>query len=375
MVDSWIDCSVCGNRYASYLSACPACNNPNNLVPSPQAKKKSSTTMLVAAAAIAFVAVALVLLTPALIGIIGQQENNPIITILQKSQEPITVPREELVQYALDQINKDRAEFGLSPVELSPNQAAQSHAEDVFNTKQISHWMTNGEKPYMTYSRYGGEGSVQQNVAIAGFSAGQYEDCRANILIDCERIKPLATIEELEYEMMYRDKECCSDGHRDNILDPRHTHVSIGIVYDQFYLAFVQNFENNYGLDVTVNSGQVRISGQLLEGELEQIGIYFDEMPTRAIYDQNKHLLSYSAGDLAAMVVKPLPPGYYYETPHGYTLVQANSWGEDDSINVTFNLASAVEKDGVYTLFAMVKNGEEIFDVMSYSIFVDSENS
>jgi hypothetical protein len=75
------------------------------------------------------------------------------------------------------------------------------------------------------------------------------------------------------------------------------------------------------------------------------------------------------------MVVKPLPPGYYYETPHGYTLVQANSWREGDSINVTFNLASAVEKDGVYTLFAMVKNGEEIFDVMSYSIFVDSENS
>jgi hypothetical protein len=212
-------------------------------------------------------------------------------------------------------------------------------------------------------------------VAIAGFSAGQYEDCRANILIDCERIKPHATIEELEYEMMYRDKECCNDGHRDNILDPRHTHVSIGIVYDQFYLAFVENFENNYGLNVTVNSGLVRISGQLFEGDLEQIGIYFDEVPTRAIYDQNKHLLSYSAGNLAAMVVKPLPPGYYYETPHGYTLVQANSWREGDSINVTFNLASAVEKDGVYTLFAMVKNGEEIFDVMSYSIFVDSENS
>ena len=375
MVDSWIDCSACGNRYASYLSACPGCNVPNNLGPSHQAMKKSFTGIVVAVAAIALIAVALVLLAPSLIGIITKQENNPIITILQQSQEPITVPREELVYFALDQINKDRADSSLPPVELSSNQAAQSHAEDVFNTKQISHWMTNGEKPYMTYSRYGGEGSVQQNVAIAGFSAGQYEDCRSNILIDCEKIKPLATIEELEYEMMYRDKECCKDGHRDNILDPHHTHVSIGIVYDQYYLAFVENFENNYGLDLTVSNGQVRITGQLLEGELEQISIYFDEMPTSAIYDQNKHLLSYSAGDLAAMVVKPLPPGYYYETPHGYTLVQANRWEDTDSINVTFNLASAVEEDGVYTLFAMVKNGEEMFDVMSYSIFVDSEDS
>jgi hypothetical protein len=260
-------------------------------------------------------------------------------------------------------------------LELSSNQAAQAHAEDVFKTKRISHWMTNGEKPYMTYTRYGGEGSVQQNVAIAGFSAEQYDECRTSILIDCEKIEPRSTIEELEYEMMYKDAECCNDGHRDNILDPRHTHVSIGIVYDQYYLAFVENFENNYGLDVEVASGQVRISGQLLEGELQQIGIYYDDMPTRVVYEQNKQLLSYSAGELVATVAKPLPPGFYYEKPDGYTLIEANRWGQDDSVNVMFNLVSAVEEDGVYTLFAVVKDGEETFDVTSYSIFVDSEGS
>lgn len=371
----WIDCSACGNQYGSFLSACPMCGVPNNFVTAPPAKKKSAADKIAAVAAIALVAVALFLLAPTLIGILTQQDN-PVITILQpQGQEPRTVPREELVQHALDLINKDRAEFGMPPVELSANQAAQAHAEDVFNTKLISHWMTNGEKPYMTFTRYEGKGSVQQNVAIAGFSAEQYEECRTNILIDCERIEPLSTIEELEYEMMYKDKECCNDGHRNNILDPRHTHVSIGIVYDRYYVAFVENFENNYGLDVSVNGGQVRISGQLLEGELEQIRIYYDEKPTRAIYDQNKHLLSYSAGELAATVVKPLPPGYYYETPQGYTLVQANRWVEGDSVNVMFNLASAVEQDGVYTLFAVVKDGEETFDATSYSIFVDSQDS
>lgn len=351
------------------------CGLQNNSVAAP-AKKKNAAGKIVAVAGVSILAVALFVMSPTLIGIVTQPEDNPVIRILQpQSQEPRTVAREELVQHALDLINKDRADFGLPPVTLSTNQAAQAHAEDVFNTKRISHWMTNGEKPYMTYSRFGGEGNVQQNVAIAGFSTEQYEECLTNVLLDCERIEPLSTIEELQYEMMYNDVECCNDGHRNNILDPRHTHVSIGIVYDRYYLSFVQNFENNYGLDVEVVNGHVGITGQLLEGELQQIDIYYDAMPTRAAYEQNKHMLSYSAGELAATVVKPLPPGFYYEKPDGYNLIQANRWGEGSSVNVMFNLASAVKEDGVYTLFAMVKDGEETFYVMSYSIFVDSEDS
>lgn len=287
------------------------------------------------------------------------------------------MPREELVQHVLNRINKDRADFGLLPVELSSNQAAQIHAEDVFGTRQISHWMTNGEKPYMTYTQYDGEGSVQQNVAIAGFSPEQYDQCVTNVLVKCEEIEPLSTIDQLQYEMMYNDKECCNDGHKNNILNPRHTHVSIGIVYDQYYLALVQNFENNYGLDVDVeDSSEIEISGTLLEGQLDHIAIYYDEMPTRAAYEQNKDLLSYSAGELVAVIVKPLPPGYYYESLEGYDIIEADRWIEQsDSVNIVFDLADAVEEDGAYTLFALVKDGEEVFDATSYSVFVNSEES
>lgn len=286
------------------------------------------------------------------------------------------MPREELVQHILNRINKDRADSGLLPVELSPNQAAQIHAEDVFRTKQISHWMTNGEKPYMTYTQYDGEGSVQQNVAIAGFSPEQYEQCVTNVLIKCEEIEPRSTIDQLQYEMMYNDKECCNDGHKNNILNPRHTHVSIGIVYDQYYLALVQNFENNYGLDVEMEDSDIEMSGTLLDGQLDHIAIYYDEMPTQAVYEQNKDLLSYSSGELVAVVVKPSPPGYYYESLEGYDVIEADRWIEQrDSVNVGFDLADAVDKDGTYTLFALVKDGEEMFDVTSYSVFVNSEES
>jgi uncharacterized protein YkwD len=327
---------------------------------------------------VAVVVVAIIiLLSPALTHFVIQQKDRPAITILQPaSQQPKTVPHEEIVQHALELINKDRTDLGLLPVELSSNQAAQAHAEDIFRTKQISHWNTKGEKPYMTYTQYGGKGSMQQNIAIAGFSAEEYKQCLTNILVDCERIEPLPTIEELQNEMMYNDEECCDDGHRNNILDPRHTHVSIGIMYDEYYLVLVQNFENNYGLNVDVENSEIEISGTLLDGELDYIGIYYDEMPTREVYEQNKQLMSYSTGELVAMVVKPLPPGYYYKSLQSYNLIEANRWTvQGNSVDVVFDLADAVDKDGVYTLFTVVKDGEEMFDVTSYSVFVNSEEN
>ena len=374
---------MCGHRYGSLLSACPVCGVLNSLISvpvSPPKKKGAAAAPRKVAIGIVVVIIVLagiILLAPALANFVLQQKDNPAITILQpSSQQPRTMPREELVQHVLDRINKDRIDFGLPPVKLSSNQAAQVHAEDVFRTRQISHWMTNGEKPYMTYTQYDGEGSVQQNVAIAGFSPEQYEQCVTDILVECEKVEPVSTIEQLQYEMMYNDKECCNDGHRNNILDPHHTHVSIGIVYDQYYLALVQNFENNYGLDVDAEDSEIEISGTLLDGQLDQIAIYYDEMPSQAVYEQNKDLLSYSAGELVAVIVKPLQPGYYYESLQGYNLIEADRWTvQSDAVNVMFDLADAVDEDGTYTLFALVKDGEEMFDVTSYSVFVNSEEN
>ncbi|MFL6309883.1 MAG: CAP domain-containing protein [Nitrososphaera sp.] len=360
------------------MSACPQCLVQNSLVSVPILPSKKNTTIrrvVIGAIVTTIVFAGIIFLSPIVTEFIIHQKDNPAITILQpSSQQPSTVPREEMVQHVLDRINKDRSDFGLPPVELSSNQAAQIHAEDVFRTKQISHWTTKGEKPYMTYTQYDGKGSVQQNVAIAGFSSEQYEQCTTNVLVKCEKIEPLSTIDQLQDEMMYNDKGCCNDGHRNNILDPHHTHVSIGIVYDQYYLALVQNFENNYGLDINVDDSEIEISGQLLEGQLDHIAIYYDEMPTRAVYEENKNLLSYSAGKLVAVVVKPLPPGYYYQSQGDYRIIEADRWNvQTNSVNIMFDLADVVDKDGTYTLFTQIKDGEEMFDATSHSVFVNSE--
>lgn len=335
-------------------------------------------------------ATAAIFIVPQFIGDLGSNiegsgattsNDNPIvdrvIKILQpQAAKPEKVPQEELVAHALAAINSDRKKFGLEPVKLDgDNQAAQLHAEDVFKTKQISHWMTSGEKPYMTYTRLGGEGSVHQNVAIAGFGPDQYDRCVSTVIL-CEHIDPISTIDELQKEMMYNDKECCGNGHRDNILDKNHTHVSIGIAYDQYYLAMVQNFEADYGLSTDVEGTTVSITGPMPPGaKFDNVVVYYDELPSKQVYEANKEKLSYDSGTLAATVFEPLPRGLRYQQPGDYVVIEAGRWHSDSGgLDVSFDLAPVMKKDGVYTVYAMLEDSDgNQFSATSHSIFVKAD--
>lgn len=374
MTDLEIDCAGCGARYSAYVEACPACNTPNPYI-GVKSRKGIYQAIAVGAGVVAIIAALFVF--PNLIVGQGGGGGGPLgssVNILRpETTGPQALPQKELVQSALDTINKDRREFGLPPVRLSNNSAAQIHAEDVFETKQISHWTTGGEKPYMTYANHGGTGSVHQNVAIAGFGPDEYDNCSA-LMIICERIDPVAAIKELEYEMMYNDEDCCDNGHRENILDPHHTHVSIGISYDSYYLSLVQNFENNYDLDVTVDEGYVSIIGDTPKGaELDHVVVYYDKLPTPATYEANKKMISYSTGEIAASVFAPLPDGLRYQQPEGYVVIEADGWIKDDALDISFDLEPAIKEPGVYTLYTMFKDKDgEQFSITSYSVFVES---
>jgi hypothetical protein len=156
------------------MSICPRCEYPNSTRYSPEIP--SSTTSrkkgIIAGVAVA-VGVLIVVFTILPIGQIfsviernAQESNSDGVpkstpsssegdSILEVPLLSSTPNKEELILYALEKVNKDRVDFGLPPVKLSDNQAAQEHAQDVFETRAISHWMTNGKKPYMTYSRLG----------------------------------------------------------------------------------------------------------------------------------------------------------------------------------------------------------------------------
>lgn len=113
--------------------------------------------------------------------------------------------------------------YGLSNVSLSSIKSAQGHAEDMLKHHYLSHWDTSGYKPYMRYTLAEGKGFIAENVAC---HLGNYP------------INPKEILKQLESNMMYKDW-MWDWGHRDNILDPFHNKVSIGIAYDEFnYILF-----------------------------------------------------------------------------------------------------------------------------------------
>jgi Cysteine-rich secretory protein family len=296
---------------------------------------------------------------------------------VQSGQKPEFTINNDLVQYALKKINEDRIKFNLPPVELSQNKAAQIHAEDLFKTKypHPSHWTTDGMKPYMKYSTYNGTAYVEQNVAISGYDNATIEKCKSGTF-HCDKLNPYTEINDAQWKMVYNDTACCNDSHKNNILDKYHTHVSLGIVYDEYYFAFVQNFENNYiqfNKPLTQDNRHIQISGIQLKNNnmLDSIGVYYDDLPSQIIYEDNKDKSSYELGKFIASVVKPPPLLFHYKQPSNYTLIQADKWSQkDQTLDVSFDLSSILSKKGVYTIVIyFTDNNKNRFPATSYSIF------
>ena len=302
---------------------------------------------------------------------------NPLFPEDRPEQTTVVIPEEEvgtfsdkeLTEYALQIINDDRESFNLPPVIISNNEAAQVHADDILKTRAISHWMTNGEKPYMTYAIYGGRGKVSQNVGFGGYQ--NVEECIQQTAI-CAKLDPKAKIKSTEYAMMYDDASS-NWGHRDNILDKHHTHVSLGISYDDYTFVLVQNFENNYikfRKPISEDKGQVTFAGTIPKGNLYGIEIYYDVLPTSKVYFENRDATSYGNGDFIAAAVKPLPENQYYEQSSDYTLIVANKWiASDGAVDVSFDISPLMTKRGVYTIIVTIDVDGETFTAASYPVF------
>jgi hypothetical protein len=289
-----------------------------------------------------------------------------------------TADYNDLVQYALKKINEVRITHKLPSVNLSENNAAQIHAENLFATRNQlpSHWTTDGMKPYMKYSEYNGTGYVEQNVAVTGYENHAIEKCEDRAVV-CKELEPYLQIDKFQWNMIDNDTLCCENKHKDNILDKVHNSVSIGIAYDDYYFALVQNFENNYiqfDMPFTQDNRQIQFLGKILkdEYEIDSIGIYYDNTPSELLYEQNKDKTSYELGKAVAQVVRPPPVFSQYNQPTNYTLIEANKWIQDGkSIDIHFDISPVVKTDGVYTVVAYLKDvrGGKI-PVTSYSIFI-----
>jgi hypothetical protein len=239
-------------------------------------------------------------------------------------------------------------------------------------------------KPYMRYSIYNGTGYMVQNIDAGGYDNATLNKCKNHILL-CAKTNPYKEIDENEWSMVYNDTICCDNAHRHNILSKYHTNVSIGIAYDTTYFAIVQNFENNYikfdkpflQEDNNDNNNKhiiIQISGTLLKHNthLDNIGVFYDEIPTPLVYKQHKYGMSYTLGKFIATIVKPPPLFSYYEQPSDYTLIQAYKWSADgQSFDVRFDFSPILKMEGIYTIVLYLEDdNKNLFPATSYSIFI-----
>jgi uncharacterized protein YkwD len=277
--------------------------------------------------------------------------------------------QEEIFQYMLDLINTDRKNAGLDPVVLGCNAAAQAHARDMLNNYYISHWGTDGLKPYMRYTQAGGVNYEQENDAYHGW---QNPDEDPSIYAEKDIKKALY---DLEYAMMNYDGP--SEGHRKNILNKLHKKVNLGIAYDSKRVALVQQFEGDYieyANPPALNGNIFTVSGRLLEGRFVSIQICFDEPPGTLTPDElaNRMNGSYSLGDQVGYIIPPLPRNWDYIHLSSKAVV-AYQWKISNSgkFIIKADIGQILSRGkGVYTIVLTADIKNEVRYLTNYSIFV-----
>lgn len=284
-----------------------------------------------------------------------------------------TVSSGPLINYTLSLINKDRSDYGLPSVTLSPITSAQQHADSMLQYDYFSHWDIYGMKPYMRYTLLGGNGAVQENVA---YSKSGIHACIASLCTTYGNINVANTIAQLEYSMMYNDSQCCNNGHRDNILNPDHNQVSIGVAYNSSSVYLVEDFINNY---ITWFNGTPSFNGSIvyLKGsvaapyQFSNVEISYDPPVINMTQQQLDQTSEYSYGQAIAGVVSS-PLDYYQSLT---TIVANNYYISSNNFLVTFNMQKEIEQYGAgeYTIAIWLNdsNQNSSFVGSTYTIFMN----
>jgi uncharacterized protein YkwD len=293
------------------------------------------------------------------------------------SPQQSNVSARQLVNYTLHLINRDRQTYGLRNVTLSPIPSGQQHADSMLQYGYFSHWDVYGMKPYMRYALVGGTGSVQENIAYtkSGITA-----CIAALCNTYGNLNATKALQQMEYNMMYNDSACCNNGHRDNILDPNHNQVSIGIAYNRTSIYLVEDFVDNYidwfNSTPATGNGDVYLKGGILGGyRLSSIEISYDPPVSNMSLQQLDSTSDYSYGQAIAGIVSS--PLYYY--PSIATIVADNYYTNGNDFYVTFNMDKLVSQYGAgeYTT-AIWLNGtasNSSFVGSTYTIFVNQNGT
>ncbi len=272
------------------------------------------------------------------------------------------IPQNTIINYTLSLINQDRNQYGLPNVTLSPETSGQQHSDSMLQYGYFSHWDPFGMKPYMRYTLVGGNGAVTENVAYVYYSLG---------------IDPEKAIKQMEYNMMYNDSKCCNNGHRDNIINPEHNQVSIGVAYSGTTIYLTEDFINHYitwtGSTPNYDNGVMFLQGNLAPGfGIYSVEVVYDKPQVPMSVAQLDNTSDYSYGSAIAGVVSN--PRYYYPN---LTTITANEYSvNSNSFTISFDMSKLVQSHGAgeYTVQVWLTDPRTNanFVASTYTVFINS---
>jgi uncharacterized protein YkwD len=263
----------------------------------------------------------------------GQDSNG----FRQFGEADVPRAREEL----LTVVNAERALASLNQLKIDELacRVATAHAWDMIKRDFLSHWGSDGRKPYHRYSFAGGTDAVQENVSLAEH------------ILSPLTTQVLKDLYDMHKSML--NERPPNDGHRLTILDPHHTHVGFGIAYngrrlrlDELYLARYLHLD-----PIQRNPRSVTINGRLLNSNhfLHEVDIFYEPPPTQPDLSwlQTPHFVA-----LPSLYV-PLRP----RAPSGAAYADGTKgdyeWNRDGKFSVTAKFFK--NEPGIYTIVFWVR--------------------
>lgn len=250
----------------------------------------------------------------------------------------------DIRQNLLEMINEERDVEKVPRVKLDDfaSEVATKHAVDLATNEFISHWGTDGLKPYHRYSVAGGTHATEENVsAIDGTWSLKAKDLKQDTAYLHVRL--------------YQEKPPY-DGHRRTILRPQHTHVGIGLAVEKLRLRMVELFVAKY-VEVQPIRGEAKpgaelsFSGKIMRQDysLHHVEIYYEPLPTRPDLNWLRASGSYALPK-ESKVLRPKvpPPQVYVDGIPGVVEI-----AKDGSFKTPVELYKKVP--GIYTVVAWVK--------------------
>lgn len=235
-------------------------------------------------------------------------------------------------------VNDERTRAGLSRLVLDDLacKVATEHAVDMAEHQFLSHWGSDGRKPYQRYSFAGGIDAVQENVS----SADNIQSLTAASLV--------ADLAEMHVSLF--EEAAPSDGHRRTILHRRHTHVGFGIALRDYSLRLDELYLSKY---VKIDSVQtqaspkatVPISGRLLDQNHALIAadVYYEALPAPPSIDWLRTPRPWGLPEVRVTLRPRLPRKSVYVDGSKGTI-------ERDKAGFWFPVVLFNEKPGIYTV-------------------------